>query len=361
MRPAVTLFVQNWLPLFLAALSGLAGGVVAVAIGAPMPFLIGGVFGAAFFVIRHERTGRQMRNPPPLIRLPAIAATGAMIGCNVTPGVLALFPLFWPSALAVVPFILIAHSGGYFIFYKLGGYRPVDAFFASIPGGLIEAVLLGEKAGADVTLLTVHHFIRVIAIVITVPLLFLAFTGEVVGTAAGAAQTAPSYGLMDIPTIAAVAFAGIWLGRLLAIPAPHLLGPLTLAMALSIAGVITVAVPLWLLQMAQYAIGVTLGLQFSGLNSALLLRGLKLGGLAVSYMLGVGFAFALLLRPFVPADVAALFISFAAGGVTEMSLIALSLNLSPVIVAMHHLIRIFLAIWISVRLEPYLIRDDRPR
>jgi uncharacterized membrane protein AbrB (regulator of aidB expression) len=113
--------------------------------------------------------------------------------------------------------------------------------------------------------------------------------------------------------------------------------------------------------MAQYAIGVTLGLQFSGLNSALLLRGLKLGGLAVSYMLGVGFAFALLLRPFVPADVAALFISFAAGGVTEMSLIALSLNLSPVIVAMHHLIRIFLAIWISVRLEPYLIRDDRPR
>lgn len=60
-----------------------------------------------------------------------------------------------------------------------------------------------------------------------------------------------------------------------------------------------------------------------------------------------------------------MFISFAAGGVAEMSLIALSLNLSPVIVALHHLIRIFLAIWIGQRVASYLLParlepDDGP-
>ena len=52
-----------------------------------------------------------------------------------------------------------------------------------------------------------------------------------------------------------------------------------------------------------------------------------------------------------------MFISFAAGGVTEMSLIALSLNLSPVIVALHHLIRIFLAIWIGNRMRGYFLKE----
>jgi len=39
-----------------------------------------------------------------------------------------------------------------------------------------------------------------------------------------------------------------------------------------------------------------------------------------------------------------LFVSFAAGGLAEMSLIALSLNFNPVIVALHHLFRIVLTV-----------------
>jgi len=55
----------------------------------------------------------------------------------------------------------------------------------------------------------------------------------------------------------------------------------------------------------------------------------------------------MLLVPFVPADFGAMFISFAAGGVAEMSLIALSLNFNPVVVALHHLVRILLTVTIG--------------
>ena len=38
---------------------------------------------------------------------------------------------------------------------------------------------------------------------------------------------------------------------------------------------------------------------------------------------------------------------FAAGGLAEMSLIAMSLNFTPVVVALHHIVRIVLTIWVG--------------
>ena len=61
--------------------------------------------------------------------------------------------------------------------------------------------------------------------------------------------------------------------------------------------------------------------------------------------LGIGLATALADFMLVPVD--ALFISFAPGGVTEMGLIALSLGVSPVVVACHHLFRIFVTVSVA--------------
>ena len=94
-------------------------------------------------------------------------------------------------------------------------------------------------------------------------------------------------------------------------------------------------------------LGVSLGAQFSGISRRLLVRGLGIGVLSGAYMLGLAALFATLLVPLVPADFGAMFISFAAGGLAEMSLIALSLNFNPIVVALHHLVRIFLTIWIG--------------
>lgn len=48
--------------------------------------------------------------------------------------------------------------------------------------------------------------------------------------------------------------------------------------------------------------------------------------------------------PATPVSFAALLISFAPGGVTETSLIALSLGIAPVLVTTHHLFRIFFTV-----------------
>ena len=130
------------------------------------------------------------------------------------------------SALMMIPFVLFAHIGNYKIFRHIGGYRPVDAYFSGMPGGLIEAVLLGEKAGADMRILTIQHFVRVLSIVIFVPFMFFILTGEVVGSASGVSMSKAVHGASDISLIFIIAAIGLVVGKAINLPAAHLLGPL---------------------------------------------------------------------------------------------------------------------------------------
>ena len=328
--------------------AALIGGFLAYVIGTPMPFLVGGVIGSAIFVGVYEKPEKPVGKLYPYLRPGAIATIGAMIGSKVTAGVLGALPAFWISTLAIFPFVLLAHAGSYAILRKVGRYDRTDAYFSAMPGGLVEALLLGEKAGADLHVLTVQHFIRVVSVVVIVPLLFFLVTGEVVGSAAGTedpSSQSPGYDFSDITLIFLLAVVGLFAGRALRLPASHLLGPLILAVIVSISGFADVRVPGWLLHTAQLIVGATLGAQFSGISRAMLRKCFGMSVLTVTYMLGLGFIFALLLEPLVPTDVSAMFVSFAAGGFAEMSLIALSFDLSPVIVALHHLIRIFATIF----------------
>ena len=87
---------------------GFFGGFLAFNIGAPMPFMLGGIVGAASFIIWFERDGRQLPKLSRWVRLVFMSIIGTMLGTKVSPEFLPLLPQFWPSALALVPFILLS-------------------------------------------------------------------------------------------------------------------------------------------------------------------------------------------------------------------------------------------------------------
>ncbi len=324
---------------------GLIGGFGAWLIGVPMPFLLGGVFGAACFVLCYERNGRQLPKLSRWIRLVFMSIIGAMIGSRFSPELLTLLPQFWISGLALIPFILLAHAGSYTIMRRLGGYEKLDAYFAALPGGIIDSTALAEQAGADLRIVTAQHFIRIIMVVSTVPLLFLFIQGDAVGSLGGQSMATSHYDAIDVLLLLSIALVGLFIGTLTNLPVSHMLGPLLLSLALSVGGVVEIDVPPWLGHVAQYMVGTALGAQFSGVSRQLLVRGFGMGLLSGTYMLCLAATFAIILVQFVPADFGAMFISFAAGGLAEMSLIALSLNFNPVVVALHHLVRILLTVW----------------
>lgn len=312
-----------------------------------MPFMLGGIVGAASFVLWYERNDDQLPKQSPWLRLVFMSIIGAIIGSRFTPEVITLLPQFWLSGLALIPFILIAHGGNYAIMRGLGRYEKKDAYFAALPGGIIDSAALAEEAGADLRIVTAQHFIRIILVVTSIPLLFLYVQGDAVGSLGGETLASNEYDAMDVLVLLSIALVGLLLGRVLKLPVSHMLGPLILALVLSVSGVVTIDIPPWLVHVAQYVIGTALGAQFSGISRRLLIRGLGMGLLAGGFMLVLAALFAAMLVQHVPADFGAMFISFAAGGLAEMSLIALSLNFNPVVVAIHHLVRILLTVFFA--------------
>ncbi|MEC8309332.1 MAG: AbrB family transcriptional regulator [Pseudomonadota bacterium] len=333
--------------LLLIFLFGFLGGVGAFFIGAPLPFMLGGIFGAASFVLYFERDGRQLPRVSRWVRLVAMSVIGSMIGARFSPELLPLLPQFWISGLAILPFILVAHGGSYLFMRRLGGYRRLDAYFASLPGGIVDSAVLAEQAGADLRIVTVQHFIRIILVVVSVPLLFLFVQGDVVGSLAGETIATANYDNVDVLLILTIAMAGLAVGRWTGLPVSHMMVPLLFSLVLSVSGTVDINIPAWLAHLAQFLIGSSLGAQFSGLSRGMLVKGLGLGLVVGVYMMIVAATFAGVMMSFVPAGYGALFISFAAGGLAEMSLIAMSLNFTPVVVALHHIVRIVLTIWVG--------------
>ncbi|MEM6303932.1 MAG: AbrB family transcriptional regulator [Pseudomonadota bacterium] len=326
---------------------GFLGGGASYLIGLPMPFLLGGIVGTGAFVLWYEREDRELPKLSRWVRMVFAALIGAMIGTRFSPELLPLLPQFWVSVPAVAVFILLAHFGNFTIMTRLGGFAKKDSFFAGMPGGIVDSAILAEQAGADLRVVTTQHFIRIILVVSSVPLLFWVIEGSAVGSLAGESLATASYGITDVTLIIVIALAGLFAGRAVGLPVSHLMGPLILGLGLSVAGLIAVDIPGWMQHAAQAMIGVSLGAQFSGVSRAMLLRGLRTGLMSGLYMLGLAAGFASVMIQLVPADFGAMFISFAAGGLAEMSLIALTLNFNPVVVALHHLTRIFFTIWIG--------------
>ncbi|MGK7663670.1 MULTISPECIES: AbrB family transcriptional regulator [unclassified Marinovum] len=320
-------------------------GALAAALGLPMPWMIGALIGSALAVAVFQNGPLASYDFPMRLRTGFITLIGVMIGTQATPDLLSQLQYLPLTLAALIVFIACAHAGNVVIFRRLGGYDRTTAFFSGTPGGLMESILLGESAGADLRLLTIQQFLRIIVVVSLVPAGLSLWLGHPVGSAAGAlpGETAQiTAGELLLVLIAAA--VGLALARLLRLPAGQITGPLFLTAGLSMAGYIDLHVPFWMIATAQVVVGASLGLRFKGVTARMLRRSVWLALLSVGFMLilGAGLATGLHFATGLPFLV--LLISFAPGGVTEMSIIALSLAASPALVSLHHVLRILLTV-----------------
>ncbi|MET4100696.1 membrane AbrB-like protein [Roseovarius sp. MBR-78] len=338
-----------------------AWGLAAQAVGLPLPFMLGPLIGAALIA-----TGVPHRLPegyrfPTALRLAFIAIIGLMIGAQVTPALFSQAQGYALTLGAVTLFVGLAHGAGYAIYRRLGGYDATTAFYASAPGGLYESIEMGAAAGADMTRLMMQQFLRIIVVVTVLPLGLSLWLGAPVGSAGGMTLARGDVAWSDLPVVALAGLGGLALGRVLRLPAGQMTGPMALAAVLSLTGWLSLELPQWLVNLAQMVLGTALGMRFTGLSRGLLARGAGLALLAVGSMLGIGVALAAGLHALTGAAVDVLVISLAPGGVTEMALIALSLNANPAFVTLHHIYRIVLTVVVigaAARLRP--LRRDAP-
>jgi uncharacterized protein len=342
-------FFRSWgrvdpVALGLTLALGILGGMVAHALHLPLGYLLGslGVTGLTA-TMGWRPLGRPVTLPGRL-RASFVPVIGVSIGGAFTPEVLGQALGWWPSLLALCLFVPVAHGMGYWI-YRRGGLSKRDAFFGAVPGGLIESVQLGEEAGADVRLLTVLQFLRLIGTIISVPLIFLALTGQVVGSASGVAlSSGAALSAGDVGVLALCGLVGVAVGRAAGLPGWIITGPLAASALVHGMGWVAGTPPGWLIAATQIVLGSGLGARFVGVERAMLCRAARLAAVngVAALLLAWGFAEAVHVVACEP--VTAAFLAFAPGGLAEMSLIALSLQMSVIYVTAHHVVRIMLAV-----------------
>lgn len=341
-------------PLAATLVLGAIGGAIAVALHLPLAVLLGSLVAVALFALAGWRPFGQPVHLPQRLRMAFIPVIGVAIGGAFTPQVLAQMPGWLPSLAAVFFYVPLVHFIGYRI-YRRGGVSPVTAFFGAVPGGLAETVAMGEDAGGDAGMLVLFQFLRLIVTIIAVPIGFLLLTGHAVGSGSGAQGAATgALGLVDVVLLVVAGVVGHYVAHLLRFPVALLTGPLFGSAFVHLMGWTTGVPPLWAIWMTQLVMGAGLGARFAGMTGAALRRGALLALGATSCSLLVAVAFAAALHYSVGTPPWAAFLAFAPGGITEMSLIALSLQISAVYVTAHHLLRIVLSVALARMLERHV-------
>jgi len=332
----------------LLTLVGAIGAGLAVLINTPLPFLLGPmVLTAIFCLFVSDRLPFPVTFPQKL-RSVFIAIIGVMIGSAFSPALFSQMGVLIPGTIAVAIFVLVAQAVNYAIFRHLGRYDRMTAITAGMPGGLLESIQLAEEKGGNAPLVTAQQFFRVALVVTALPIAFSIWQGEAVGSAAGMRFSSVSGGPRDWFLLAAAGFLGFYGARALKIPAFAIVGPMTLSALFHGTGMTDAAVPQWLVATAQLVIGVSLGTRFTQLKGKDYKRIVVLGILSAASMIALGLAISLALHEVTGTPIPVLVLSFAPGGLIEMGLIALSLEASPVIVTLYHVIRIILTVLLAV-------------
>ncbi|MCC6305241.1 MAG: AbrB family transcriptional regulator [Rhodobacteraceae bacterium] len=330
----------------IATAIALAGAFAARAASLPLPLMLGSLVAlGGVSILRLSVFGITPRLPEGL-RTVFIPVIGVAIGAGFSPALLAEAGRWLTSLAAVALFVPLAHALGYQVYRRMGGLAPSTAFFSAMPGGLFEALEMGEAAGADRQMLVVLQFLRLILCILLVPIGFTLLTGQVVGSAAGVRLQGASlpYTPADVLLLVAAGVGGVLVGRLVRLPGGLITGPLFASAAIHLAGFTATVPPPFLIGVTQLVMGATLGLRFWGMPGRTFGLALRLAGVNVAAMLGLAMVFAAVLHAILGERLSTVLLAFAPGGVAEMSLVALSLRASVAFVSAHHILRIVIAV-----------------
>ena len=334
---------------------GLVGGLIGLAVGLPLGMMLGAMIATGLATMGGLRVFGARLAAPPSWRHVLVPVIGVAIGARFPPDVLDPLSRWWVTLAALCLFLPLVHLIAMAMFRRLGGLDRRTAYYAAMPGGLIEALILGERAGAEPQMLMLLQFLRLILTILAVPLVF-ALLFDMNDALAGPADAVAPIAPWDWALMVVAAVLGWWGGLKLRLPAAVLVGPLMLSALFHATALTQAAPPDWMVLTVQWVIGTALGVRFSGLTGARLVLAFKLAAGSVAMMLALATAVALALSDSVGEPVAAVILAFAPGGVSEMALVALSLELSAIYVTLHHVVRIVLSVLIAKAAAGWLAR-----
>jgi membrane AbrB-like protein len=323
---------------------GTAGGVVAVFLHLPAPWLLGSMLAVAAATIAKL----PLSTPKGLVNfiLPVI---GVSLGSGITQETVAGV-VKWPASLGVLlsAVALSVAVSSIFLIWR-GHWDRSTAFFASVPGALAQVLIYATHTKANVALVTLTQMFRLLMLMLTLPFLIELF-------APLPPETTPAFhvstnlwnSLLEIG-------AGVVIGYpllKLRFPASLLIGGMVASAAAHLSGLSHGVLPNFITIPCQVAFGAVLGQRFRNTDINLLKQAAlpSVGAFSITLIIMGGAATATAWGLDLP--IALLLVAFAPGALEVMAFLAFVLGINPVFVAVHHLVR-----FVSVSLLlPFIVK-----
>ncbi len=330
-------------PRLLASLAiGTLGGWLFALAELPLPWMLGSMSAVMVAALLHAPIGA-----PSFVRTPMTTIIGVLLGASFTPEALGHMADWIVPLLGLFAFSLVCAIAGTLYFLLIAKTDLVTAYFAGMPGGLVDMVIQGEERGGDSRFIALVHAARIFLVVMALPFLIQALTGLDLGAR-------PAYGptLLDVPAtewlwLLGAGVVGWWLGKRLHLPAAPLIGPMLVSGIVHLAGLTDFIPAREVVIVAQIVIGTIIGCRFLGLGARAILRMLALSGGYTLVLLAITLGFAWTMAQATDLDAIPVLLAYSPGGLAEMSLIALALQIEVAFVATHHIVRVLLVMLLA--------------
>lgn len=305
-------------------------------LGTPLPWMMGSLFGMAAF----QLAGAGLAAPPGG-RDAGMLVVGVSLGLHFTPPVVREVAAYWPWFVFLGFAAIGLGAASALVLMRVGGVERATAYFGSMPGGASDMAAMGERHGAAPDQVALAHSLRLLVLVATVPVAI---------TLAGFSATEdyrPVTVPFDAPGLAILFGAAILAGfaaRRAGAPTAFTLGPLLLAIALTVGEVHLSSVPTVLTNAAQVLLGCALGAHFErGFHRRAPRLALALvPSIALTLVLAIGVGW--LISATSGAYLGTALLAAAPGGIAEMSITATVLRIGVAFVTAAHVVRYLIVV-----------------
>ncbi len=317
----------------------------------PLPMLFGPMAGclvAALFGLKLKGLGQ--------VSVSARAILGVAIGASVTPMVLERLPQMAGTVALVPVYVAVIAAIGVPYFRYFCKYDRTTAYYAAMPGGLSDMLIFGEAAGANVRTLSLIHATRVLIFITLAPFVLTGWYGVELTNAIG--QPASEIPVHELAIMVVAGLVGWKGGEKIGLFGAAIIGPLILTAALSLGDIIHMRPPAEALYVAQFLIGMSVGVKYVGVTTQELRHDVLSGTLFVAVLAALAAAITESVTRLGLADPVESFLAFAPAGQAEMTVLAIVAGADLGFVITHHLTRILLVILGAPIVARFLLRPD---
>jgi len=303
----------------------------------PLPWLLGPILACLLAAL----VGVPMKGIKP-VNEAMRSILGVAVGATFTVPLLISMGAMWPTLLMIPLMVLAIGALGVPYFHRFWGYDFPTSYYATMPGGLQDMLVFGEEAGGNVRTLSLIHATRVLVIVVALPFILQAVWNADLSNPPG--EPAATLPVSELAIMVICALVGWQFAKAIGMFGASILGPLILTAIVSLAGFLHHRPPAEAIWMAQFFIGMTVGVKYAGITLAEVRRDI---------IAGLGFCVILILLTLVFAEVIHLanlappletILAFAPGGQAELTVLALIVGADMAFVIAHHVLRIFIVI-----------------